>query len=175
MLKEKIEEIKERLSLSNKELSHLLEIKMESLINCEKEVSEKIIEIFNITLEDLKGINKLPKLKITKILDMKKYKNKVVAYNEIIKSHHTASWKIYVLTKTKVKEKIKLTSLFKKRKKVELKEFTPSFLAVNNNTLLLINFTDGKLIITELDNDINTDEFVEDNTKYRKANEVKIP
>lgn len=89
MLQEKIEEIKQRLSLNNKELAYLLDVKMNELINTnEEKLLSRLTEIFEINTKDLHS-NPLPKtLKITKNLDIKKYKNRVNAYNEIIKKNY---------------------------------------------------------------------------------------
>lgn len=176
MLKEKIEEIKERLSFTNKELSNLLDIKMNILVNCKDEylIISKLKEVFNLN-DELKKEDKLPLLKIIKPLNMKKYKNRVNAYNRIIKDYHTSKWKIFVLTKTRVKEKITLSSLFKKQELKNNKiEFSPSFLGVSEKTKLLINFKEDNLIIQELEQNLNENVFIIDQIKYKKANELKI-
>ncbi len=176
MLQEKIEEIKQRLSLNNKELAYLLDVKMNELINTnEEKLLSRLTEIFEINTKDLHS-NPLPKtLKITKNLDIKKYKNRVNAYNEIIKKNYSSKWKIYVLTKTKTKQKFTLSTLFRHKKtKNYTPEFTPSFLATTNNTRLLINFKKDTLIIQELAQNIDENTFIINNIKYKKANEINI-
>lgn len=177
MLKQKLEEIKNRLSLSDKELALLLDLKTNIIENLlEKNlIVSKIIEIFDLTEKDLETSSSLPLLKISKPLDLKKYKNKINAYNEIIKGHYKKDWNIYVLSKIKLKKRISLLSLFKKQKRENNNyEFTPSFLAVNGKIKMLINFKENTLNIIELNNNINEDLFVVENIRYRKRNKVKI-
>lgn len=51
MLQEKIEEIKQRLSLNNKELAYLLDVKMNELINAnEEKLMSRLTEIFEILI-----------------------------------------------------------------------------------------------------------------------------
>ena len=171
MLEEKIEEIKRRLSLNDGQLANLLDIKINELINFNNNL--KLLNIFNITKDNLNSSNALPLLKITKQLNMKKYKNMIDAYNKIIKDNYISDWHIYVLTKTRVKEKFTISSLFKKTK-VEKNEFSPSFLAINGKTKLLINFKKEVFIMEELEQNIDENLFIINNIKYKKANEINI-
>ena len=162
MLKRTLKEIKEKLSLTDKELSKLLGIKTHSNNNYEEK-------------ETIEKIKPLPLLKINKPLEMKKYKNRYQAYSEIIKKNYTSSWNIYVLTKKETKKRFTIKSIFKKKQVKEyLEEFTPSFLAINGNTKILINFKKENLIMIELDKSIDENNFIIENIKYKKANKIKI-
>lgn len=176
MLKRTLKEIKEKLSLTDKELSKLLGIKTHSNNNYEeKEIIEKIITLTNINQDNITNEEPLPLLKINKPLEMKKYKNRYQAYSEIIKKNYTSSWNIYVLTKKETKKRFTIKSIFKKKQVKEyLEEFTPSFLAINGNTKILINFKKENLIMIELDKSIDENNFIIENIKYKKANKIKI-
>ncbi len=132
-------------------------------------VNSELINLIleNNTLKDTKD------LKVTIPLNMKKYKNKISSYSEVMKEYFS-DFDIFVLTKTKAQSRLNYFLPFKKKDNQKINTISPSFLVKKQNIKLLINYKEENILeITELKK-VKEQEFIIDNVKYKKKNQIKL-
>lgn len=176
-----LNEVEKSFNLNEKDVSSLLDVKLETYKEFKKGIAnenleEKVFDALSIK-EYPKNIDKLPtKLKIR--IDNKKYKNPLSMYSEVLKCFKKDD-NIFVLTKFKQKNKMStLFDLFLNNTKEsvlkEMNNFSPSFLIERKDKNLLVSIGNNFLVVDILPDNIKTDTFIYEKYRYRKANKIEL-
>lgn len=173
--------VEKSFSLSEKDISFLLDVELETYKKFKKgieneKLEEKVFDALSIK-EYPNNIDKLPnKLKIK--IDNKKYKNPLSMYTEVLKCFKK-NGNIFVLTKFKQKNKMSafLDLFLNNTKESVLKEmnhYSPSFLIETPEKNLLISIGNNFLVADILPDNIKSDTFIYEKYRYRKANKIEL-
>lgn len=183
---EKLSVLKEKFGLDDEHLSEILHITDRRLTRLIEELAmpnERELEYLHKTfnIEPKRWLNEnyyLPRMTMTKKINMKQYKDIFNAYVEVLKEYYPDPWEVYVVAKIRNKSAFdKFIEIFKDPKKEVNKEmsiFTPNYLAVLNDARLLVNISDGILEVTELSEIANEQRFTYGKYRYVRANKVML-
>ncbi|HBA37089.1 MAG TPA: hypothetical protein DCY94_00060 [Firmicutes bacterium] len=183
---EKLREIMERFGLSKehmREITHSTQNRIEKLLNGEAEPNDTELEhlknTFGIKPHVIRNPYTLPMLTMRKEIDMKKYKTVFDAYVEILKEYFPEPWEVYVVAKIPYKNAFDTfldTIFLPKPQKIDknMMTFTPNYLAIKDNSRLLVSLKDNILEVTEIDERADEHRFIYKRYKYVRANKVQL-
>lgn len=184
---EKFLSIRDRMGLSEKQMSEILGISVKEYRQLEDgdvNVYEKIVgaftKTFSITDEEMRDeTDSLDDIQMCLEIPVSKYKNIFEAYVGTLVKYYCDSWDVYVLAKVKVKKGIKgfFSTLFRSDKASimnEMKSFSPTYLVKKKNIRLLVSIIDKSFTVSELRDIENEERFVYEGYRYVRANRVRL-
>lgn len=165
-----------------REITHSTKNRMAKLLNDEAEPTETelnhICETFSIKPSIMRNGYNLPMLKMKIKIDMTKYKNLIEAYVAMLNEYYDEPWEVYVLARIPYKNAFDtfLDTIFppKPEKMEDGVSFTPNYLAIKGENMLIINIYDEIFEVTEVDERAKEKRFVFGRYKYVRANKIHL-
>ncbi len=182
-----IVEMRRRLGLDKKILAEILRVDVKKFEKMESVSEEPDTQTWKLLCEMLdideeKALSedfRLGTLHFTYKIDREKFDNIYAAYMKMLKKFFSGPWKVYVLSRVKVRRGWKNffdLFFFDSRTSVEreMKAFAPSFLVRQGNINLLVHFEKDILNIVEIGDIALEKRFVYDGFRYSRANRVRL-
>lgn len=124
-----------------------------------------ISEVFNIKPKQMLNSYELPILTMRVTIEIDKYKDILDAYFEILKEYYPDPWVVYALARIPYRNTFDkfLDALFPKPpKKTDslFEAFTPNYLAINGDRMLIVNIEDSILEIKEVTEEAKEKRFI---------------
>ena len=184
---EKLKELRKSFGLSQEQLADMMNVSRQAITKWETDRGlpdvtnlQEISQLFGISIDDLLNHHiEYPTLVMRKKLDKSQYKNLLSSYGDILKEYYPEPWKVYSLVRiaklNTLEQVLNLLSggiLYSTIK--DLSDLSPYYLAIKDQTKLLVNIKKWTLEVYQLPTDINLKKFTIGDSQFTKITQIDL-